>query len=84
MACAAETQELQPLRHHGACDSEQAHHSDGEKGPGGANGEQCAADQRTNYLNRELHSLEDALRAGLLARLSHVTHLCVETGSTGD
>ena len=78
LTCAIEPPESHLRGHHSAGNPQQADHGDTEKGPGGTHSEQRATDQRTNYLNRELHGLEHALRARLLARLGHVTDLGVE------
>src|SRR5450759_3190728 len=84
LTCAIEPPESHLRGHHSAGNPQQADHGDTEKGPGGTHSEQRATDQRTNYLNGELRGLEHALRARLLARVGHVTHLGVETRSAGD
>ncbi len=82
--CAAEPQELQPPGYQAACDSQCANESDRQKRPGRAHCEKCAAGQRADYLNRELHGLEHALGARLLAGVRHPAHLRVEARSARD
>src|SRR5665213_1279848 len=69
LTCATEPLQIQLRGHHSAGNPQYADHGDTEKGPGGTQSEQRATGQRTNYLNGELHGLEHALRARLLARV---------------
>jgi len=64
--------------------AEHADAADGQKGKGGTDREERPAGERADDLNRELHSLEHALRASLLPRLGRPADLRVETRGAGD